>query len=232
MFNLKTKLIIFDIDGTLTNSQLEHHAAYLAAFDKLGFKKLNEDFSSYQHYTDSGIFAEAYFNEYGKKASKQDIKNFEQLHLEQFKDVLQISRLSEVAGARQFLLDLEDSEWAISFATGSFLPSALVKLDECNIPYKHDVLATASENYKRDKIVLSALKKAADYYGSDFNKVVVFGDGIWDYKTAQKLGLELIGIGYGKNAEILIDQGVTLFEDFLDKEAILNHLNSAQISKS
>jgi len=211
---------------------MEHHAAYLAAFDQLGFKKLNEDFGSYQHYTDSGIFAEAYLNEYGKKASKQDIKSFEQLHLEQFKDVLQISRLSEIAGARQFLLDLEESDWAISFATGSFLPSALVKLDECNIPYKHEVLATASENYKREQIVLSAMKKAKDYYNSDFNKVVAFGDGIWDYKTAQKLGLELIGIGYGKNAKILIDNGVTVFEDFLDKQEILNHLNKAQVYKS
>ena len=226
MPNLKTKLIVFDIDGTLTNSQMEHHAAYLASFDQLGFKKLNEDFGSYQHYTDSGIFAEAYFNEYGKKPSKQDIKNFEQLHLEQFKDVLQISKLTEIAGAKEFLQDLEDSEWAISFATGSFLPSAIVKLDECNIPYKHEVLATASDNFSREKIVLSAIKKASDYYRSDFNKILAFGDGLWDYKTAKGLGLELIGIGYGKNAEILLDNGVTLFEDFLDKEAIMQHLNN------
>ena len=222
---MKTKLIVFDIDGTLTNSQIEHHAAYLAAFDSLGYKTLNEDFGSYQHYTDSGIFAEAYFKEFGKKANKQAIKDFEQLHLEQFKDVLEISKLTEVAGARQFLLSLADSEWAISFATGSFLPSAIVKLDECNIPYKHDVLATASEFYSRKEIVLSAINKAQDYYQTNFDEVVAFGDGLWDFKAAQELGLELIGIGYGKNAQILIDKGVTLFEDFLEKEAIIEKIS-------
>lgn len=225
MRNLKTKLIIFDIDGTLSNSQTEHHAAYLAAFDKLSFKNLNEDFGSYKDYTDSGIFSEAYFNEFAKEASKQDIRDFEQLHLEQFKEVLLISQLTEIAGARQFLLDLEKTDWAIAFATGSFLPSALIKLDECNIPYRQEVLATASENSDRKKIVLSAIKKARGFYQTDFDNIVAFGDGLWDYKTAKGLGLELIGIGYGKNAQILIDNGVTLFEDFLEADAILEHLN-------
>ena len=222
----KTKLIVFDIDGTLTDSKYIHYAAYVGAFNDLGFESFSNDFASYKHYTDSGIFAEAYQNEFGKVPSEREIEKFADSHLKHFKEVLKLAKINEIKGARDFLKQLEETNWASCFATGSFLRPAKIKLQNASIPFSQEVLATASEHLARKDIVLAAIKKAKDYYNIDFNRIIAFGDGLWDLLTAQELGLELIAIGDDSDSKALIERGAKLFKDFSKKEEILNHINN------
>ena len=222
----KTKLIVFDIDGTLTDSKMLHYAAYTGAFADLGFSSFNDDFGGYKHYTDSGIFVEAYLNEFAKEPAQAAIDKFADSHLAHFKEVLKISRINEIKGARAFIKLLNDSQWAHCFATGSFVRPARIKLEEAGIDYNAEVLASASEHISRKEIVLSAIAKAKRFYGQNFEQIIAFGDGIWDLLTARELGLELIAIGSDADSYELIERGAKLFKDFSQKEEILEYINN------
>ena len=221
----KTKLIVFDIDGTLTDTKYLHYAAYTGAFADLGFSSFDDDFGGYKHYTDSGIFSEAYYNEFGKEPSQQEIDKFADSHLAHFKEVLKISKITEIEGAQSFVDLLQESKWAHCFATGSFLRPARIKLEEAGFGFSEKVLASASEHISRKDIVLAAIEKAKKFYNQDFEQIIAFGDGIWDLLTARELGLELIAIGDDADSLALKERGAKLFKNFIEKEKILAYIN-------
>lgn len=45
--------------------------------------------------------------------------------------------------------------------------------------------------------------------------------GLWDLKTARNLGLQFLGIGFGKKAEQLREAGATVHKDFSPDLALL-----------
>jgi phosphoglycolate phosphatase-like HAD superfamily hydrolase len=57
--------------------------------------------------------------------------------------------------------------------------------------------------------------------GGDFDRVVLFGDGVWDVAAAQENGIGFIGIGKGYAAQRLRDRGATeVFEDYADGDRV------------
>jgi phosphoglycolate phosphatase-like HAD superfamily hydrolase len=80
------------------------------------------------------------------------------------------------------------------------------------------MMVSASEYETREEIVSNAITLAKKEYGlSDEVSIVSVGDGVWDLKTAQVLGLDFIGIGEGKKAEALRSLGARVAKDFSDR---------------
>lgn len=201
-------LVVFDIDGTLTASAKIHQMALLSSMNNYGLKKINTDWKSYKHFTDSWIFMEAFFYNFGKFPTQEECKTHEELFNKEYHLLSQESDLTEIPGASHCLKKLSTLKIPFCFATGSFRKAAEYKLSIFN-QLDFSLIASASEVTTREQIVKLAIKKALNYYPFDsFEKIISVGDGIWDYKTARKLNLDFLGVGQGPTYELLHKEGV------------------------
>ena len=187
-------LIVFDIDDTLTKSENQHQLAYVTAMKEFGITKINQNWKSYEHHTDSYILKENYENNLPNTFDFSFIKNFEKRMTELLSS---LKKVSEIGGAKNIVnFFMNEIDYAICFATGSLLEPALIKLNQANIYYHKDLVVGSNEIYEREGIVTKAINKAKEFHNIEsFDNIISVGDGIWDLKTARNLGLHFIGIG-------------------------------------
>lgn len=201
----KNKLIVFDIDGTLTDSVSIHQRLFVLALKQIGVDEVPVSLNNFKHHTDSYIAKEIYENVTGKVFNVEELIDFENFLFEELKKEV----INEIKGAKKLIKYLETStDFGICFATGSLLKLAKFKLQSIDIVCEGSQL-TASDNicYSRERIVRKAISKAERYYNvSKFKKVISVGDGIWDLKTAKELGVDFVGVGE-KNKKELLDVG-------------------------
>lgn len=208
----KENLLVFDIDGTLLDSENVHQTGFVNALYAIGVEFVNTNWESYTHLTDSFIAKENYEIDVNRGFSKQMLTRFEA----EFMKLIRDCKVTQIAGANAFLQKiLQETNYAVCFATGSLLQPALLKLDRAEIEYNQTVLETSNNYYTREEIVKSAIAKAKTYYNvSTFKRIISLGDGIWDVKTAQNLNIEFVGIGK-ENKEKLASHGAKYhFENF------------------
>src|SRR5687767_1301211 len=87
-------LIVFDIDGTLTETMSVDSLCFLQAFrDVFGFHDIDSDWSVYRHTTDSGILNEICVNRTGRAPTDSEVRAFRD-HF--------IALLSDAAGQEPF----------------------------------------------------------------------------------------------------------------------------------
>lgn len=208
----KTKLLIFDIDGTLVDSTIAYHEVVIAAMKEMGFVTIDTNFNALKHHTDSYALQFNYEKNFTHHFSEALLDDFEELLV---KYLTQQPQTIEIKGAKNVIEQLKVSEYAIVFATGSLPKAALLKMREAGIWIEKDVLATSKTSLTREGFVLEAIEKAKNYYSvANFEQIISVGDGIWDLKTAQNLSLDFVGIGK-KNKTIMQQNGMQhWFEDF------------------
>ena len=75
--SMTARLIIFDIDGTLTETaKLDEECFVRTLADVYGFDKIDTDWSRYRHSTDAGVFHEIYEGRTGRAPSMDDFSRF------------------------------------------------------------------------------------------------------------------------------------------------------------
>lgn len=199
-------LIVFDIDDTLTRSEYQHQLAYVHSMKAMGIEKIDQNWKRYTHHTDSFILKENYEDNFEHPFDLGLIADFES-NMTQIIEGL--DRVREIPGAGVMIDNLrKEKEYAIAFATGSFLKPAYLKLEQANLWFDPNLVAASNQYYSREEIVGDAIDRAKDYYKCDhFDHIISIGDGIWDLKTAQNLGLKFIGVG-SKNLNDFEDAGI------------------------
>ncbi|AXG69639.1 haloacid dehalogenase-like hydrolase [Kordia sp. SMS9] len=202
----KENLLVFDIDGTLLDSENVHQTGFVNALRTIGVEFVNTDWESYTHLTDSFIAKENYERDVNRGFSKQLLQQFEAEFLKEIKEC----RITQIAGANTFLQEIiTQTNYAVCFATGSMLLPAEFKLNRAGIVYDRPLLEASNRFFTREEIVNSAIAKAKNYFNTtNFQRIISLGDGIWDVKTANNLGIEFIGIG-AENQEKLEAHGAT-----------------------
>ncbi|MCG6138420.1 MAG: HAD family hydrolase [Nostoc sp. LLA-1] len=76
------KLVMFDIDGTLTESNSLDDESYLQALHEVfGFSQISNDWTSYTHVTDVCIFQEVYQSQLGYFPSSIEVETFQKRFL-------------------------------------------------------------------------------------------------------------------------------------------------------
>jgi len=208
----KKKLIIFDIDGTLIDSVSGYHEVIINAMTDLGIAEVDTNFNALKHHTDSYALKYNYENFFKKELPLALLNDFEKRIVFYLN---QQPKTNAIEGVSEILMQLEGSEYAIAFATGSLPESAIYKMKSAGLNMNAAVLATSKTSFSREGFVLEAIDKAKKAYNVvNFEKVISVGDGIWDLKTAQNLNLEFIGIGI-KNKAVMETHGMeNWFEDF------------------
>lgn len=189
----KKKLVVFDIDDTLTKSEDQHQTAYVHAMRHFGIHDIDKNWKNYLHHTDSYILKENYER---NKMKAFDLSFIAEFEIEMTTRIQNLSKTSEISGAAEIVrYFLNDTDYGVCFATGSLVQPAYIKLEQAGIPFIPELVVGSNHFYSREEIVKKAIDKAKDFYKVDiFEHIISVGDGIWDLKTARNLGVHFIGI--------------------------------------
>ncbi len=221
---MKDILIVFDIDGTLTQTtQIDDHCFEQTFLELYQISLENNDWSKYPHVTDWGL-SNSIINEHlGYFPTRQDIgiikEYFLQLNIQFFEK--NNKAIQEVKGANQFLQYLIKNKYPIALATGAWKELAEYKLNTSNIHYKNIPFATSNDHFSRKNILEIAIQKSNHFYNKTFQKMIYFGDGKWDAITCETLNIPLIGIDVQKNDKLKKIGVPYIFNDYSNIENIL-----------
>lgn len=200
----KKSLIIFDIDGTLTDSVKEHQKAFREALFDIGISEISSEFNSFKHHTDSFISKEIFEHNQKSTFSTEMRKHFQSCLFNRIK----VISFNEIKGAKKLIEKLQkETEFGICYATGSLRKPAEHKLKSIGIEFKEWQLVASDKIYERENIIEQAIMNSSENYNVEkFERVISVGDGIWDLKAAENLKLEFIGVG-ATNREFLLQKG-------------------------
>jgi len=228
------KLAIFDIDGTLTNTNSVDDQCFVKALAEAhAITNINTDWASYPHTTDSGIMAHVFQEKFGRDPRKTELGKFKSCFVKRLDEQYNSnsSGFDEIAGAAIALERLKrEPDWVIAVATGCWRASALLKLRAAKIDIDGIPAAYAEDALSREAILESAVSQSLERYAqTSFGKIVSIGDGLWDVRTARRLGFDFLGVGSGQAAAMLHKAGAKhVVEDFADYNKLINVLNEAE----
>jgi phosphoglycolate phosphatase-like HAD superfamily hydrolase len=186
-------MIVFDVDGTLLGGESYDWQAFEDAFEEAaGFRLTEEFFCNLEEVTAKAIVHQAL----------PELQEEERLEIERKTGEGYLSRLEDVfltnpnsfpavGGVIELLEEIQSRNIPLAIATGDWRPSITLKLKAAKIPYENLPIVTSSEHYHRHECIAKAIQEAE---GSLDNAIYV-GDGVWDLKATQKLGIHFIGCG-------------------------------------
>ncbi|HVT15251.1 MAG TPA: HAD family hydrolase [Thermoanaerobaculia bacterium] len=220
-------LVLFDVDGTLTQTVGVDEDCFARAFaDAFGLGGVDCRCGLYEHCTDSWICREVLRRAWSRLPTEAEIE----CHRRRFLDLLAEAhgedprRYAAMPGAARLLAALRaDPAWKVALATGCWRASAVFKLDAAGLEAAELPLAAADDAFSREEILAAAVARAAACYGQPaFARIVAVGDGAWDVMAARRLGLPFVGVATGERAERLHHAGAGLvLRDFSDLELTL-----------
>jgi phosphoglycolate phosphatase-like HAD superfamily hydrolase len=232
------KLAIFDIDGTLTDTNSVDDGCFVKALSEAhAITEINTDWATYPHTTDSGITLQIFQETFGRDPEDPELDKFKSCFVKMLSEQYHSnsSSFTAIAGAAVALNRLKrESDWAVAIATGCWRESALLKLRAAKIDIDGIPAAFAEDGLSRDEILQSAVSQSLEQYRlSSFAKTVSIGDGLWDVRTARRLNFAFLGVGCGEPAAILDRAGAKhVIEDFADYGRLVRCLNEAEIPRA
>ena len=230
------KLVVFDIDGTLTQTNEVDGECFVRAFvDELGVSSFRTDWATYQHCTDSGITNEIFMDVLGRFPSKSEVERVQGRFLELLDKACSLNGdgFRATPGASEVLAALtKDSPWLAVMATGGWGASARFKLDKAGLKVETP-LVSADMAVSREEIVTEAITAAERFYRqSSFDRVVLVGDAVWDLRTTQSLDLPFVGVALGSPAKRLKELGAShVIPDFTSLELFFRAVSQAVVPK-
>ncbi len=221
------KLVIFDIDGTLTNTNETDHKAFEKAYLELyDIDVAGLDYEEVENYTDTGIAQHIFEVVIGRTCGPVDMRKIKKKVYQNLLDLYNESEsnFAEVKGAADFLEFLKTrDELCLAIATGCWEHSANFKLNVSGIDYEELPISNSDNDISRVGITKHVIEQAKKQYEcAAFDEIIYFGDGAWDFKMAQALGIKLIGVDVNNNGR-LKELGVqNIIKDYSNKEAVFN----------
>jgi len=217
-------LSIFDIDGTICDTQDVEGRCYARAIERVtGMSLATLDWTAYDEPTSSAIVRQLLAGDSTARLKEDQIKS-------EFHRLLQEEQPNfpgdfvAIAGAIEFLERLsEEKVCDVAIATGCFDITARFKLECCGIALERFPHATSSDAGGRKDIIKIAAQRA----GFDLSSVVYFGDAPWDVRASNALGIPMIGIG--RRHEKLRTFGLRhVFRDYSEPDKIIDALLELQ----
>lgn len=210
--------VLFDIDGTLVDSNYLHVDAWDRAFADAGRPvdawRLHRSIGKDSDELLAGLLdGQEEVDRYGERASE--------LHSEYY--LASTSRLRVIAGARELLSALAERGIAVVLAT-SAPENELEILRELLDVDDAIFAATSAGDVTTAKPEPDIVEVALERAGVPASRAVMVGDAVWDIEAAARAGVECIGVrsgGFGEQE--LRDAGaVAVYDDVADLLAQLD----------
>lgn len=225
------RLAVFDIDGTLTDTNAVDDACFLRTVSEtLGVDAARIDWSTAPHVTDTALLLWL-AQQHGRLPLSDCTAN---LVMDRFIGLLEAERVRSaaqfrpVAGADQLFAAMASSGWSCALATGGWERSARMKLTAAGIDTGTLALASSNDASTRVEIMqIAAIRAQGD--GAAFTRIVSIGDAVWDVRAAAELQWPFISVAAGSAVTRLRNNGATTFvADFSDLSAVLTALAMAK----
>ena len=228
------RLAVFDIDGTLTDTNDVDGECYRRAVaEVLSVEPRTLSWTDAPHVTDAALlrwFAERHARTLDAADESSIQARFVELLDQQLRS--QPHRFGAIRGASSIRAALEARGWHLALATGGWAPSARLKLPAIGFDTRGLVMATASDAQTRSEIVRLAHQRAIVAYGA-LERVVSVGDAVWDVHTAVTVEWPFIGVASGEQAALLRACGAsTVLPDLIDVSAVEAALDAAAIPRA
>ncbi|MEM1326761.1 MAG: HAD family hydrolase [Bacteroidota bacterium] len=185
------RFVIFDIDGTLTDTKEVDDKCFMKAFeDSFNIDIWSQKWETLKEVTDWSITEEIVLSEWNRLPTNSEyesmISNFmSNLREEKAKDQ---SQFNEIPGAKDFFYRLEKSkQFKVGIATGGWEESALLKLKAIGIAINNVAFSNSSHHKSRAAILKNVIAQLSRKTQSIPKRIIYFGDGEWDYKPCQNL---------------------------------------------
>ena len=219
-------LILFDVDGTLTESFALDASVFLDTVRKtFGFRDISEDWSSYRHVTGAGVLREIVQTRLGRPPTREEIgRVLVRLDASLRTGIEEAGGIKPIPGAAQILARLlgSPSEYAVALASGNWAAIARLMLGAAGLRVDGVPGAFSDDAVEREEICRAAQQRAEMHYKRALPRVVYVGDGTWDVQAARALGYGFVGIGRDAAAENLRAAGAAeVRPDYRDAEAFL-----------
>ncbi len=208
------KLVVFDIDGTLTHTAEAADRIFLRTVSEfLCIPDVNLEWPDSTHGTDTGALNHLLSMHSRSPLTDADLARLQRSYLMALE--VELTSAPAVVGADVALQAVSNSsEWQLSFATGNWLDPGLHKLRICGLGTHGAFVASSCHSYDRSEILREAISRS----GSP-TSVVYLGDKPWDKAAAEHLGIGFVAIGGGVTAQHClrdyrdIDRFWTVLED-------------------
>jgi phosphoglycolate phosphatase-like HAD superfamily hydrolase len=184
--------VMFDIDGTLVESYDFDAECFSEAVKEVTGIDIDTNWSRYKNVTDSGILNE-FFEENQIIDTTTVSADIKKIFLIKIEERIAIETIKEISGASAFLSKLQTFDnVVISFATGGWYESAVLKLESAGIDYSGIPIASSNDHHSRIEIMKIAEKLVI---GDGNVPFTYFGDGSWDLKACEELGVNFVLVG-------------------------------------
>jgi phosphoglycolate phosphatase-like HAD superfamily hydrolase len=217
-------LIIFDVDGTLVGGETQDCACFdQAVATVVGLKLDSAFFNSLPEITAQAI-AESCV-----QAAKRELgAGLEERIRDEYLQRLRAAHEQDGDtfpsrnGAQTLLAHLLTVPGInVAIATGCWRATSSFKLAAAGFDVAAYPFATSSETRSRMEIIRLAAQRA----GRDLSDAVYVGDGVWDMKASQSLGVPFIGVG--RKLEQLKLAGARYWVDDFEPQQFLNTVRAA-----
>ena len=231
-------LAIFDIDGTLTETDRVDEICFVQALaDAHAITGVSTDWAGYPHTTDSAITRHIFQEKLKRAPEEAELLKFQTRFVQLLNErrAEDPSLFAEIDGAPVMLRRLnQETQWRVAIASGSWRASAALKLKAAGIGVDDYPAAFADDGFSREEILQSAVLQARALYRQDhFARIVSVGDGVWDVRTARNLKFPFLGIGSGDREKKLRRAGAThVLKDFADYNRLIRCLADADVPKA
>jgi phosphoglycolate phosphatase-like HAD superfamily hydrolase len=231
-------LAIFDIDGTLTETDQVDEICFVQALAEAhGITGISTNWAGYPHTTDSAITVHLFQERFNRVPEEIELLRFKSRLVGLLEDycLKNPSLFAEIVGASCMLRRLnQELGWRVAIASGSWRVAAELKLKVAGIEPDDFPAAFADDGLSREQILKTVVLKAQHHYQqSHFTRIVSVGDGLWDVRTARNLRFPFLGIGNEKRSKTLRRAGAThVIRDFTNYDEVIRCLVEADVPKT
>ncbi|MBJ8337888.1 HAD family hydrolase [Antrihabitans sp. YC3-6] len=215
------RAVLFDIDGTLVDSNYVHIAAWSRAFVEVGV-----GVASWRVHRSIGMDGSLLIDSLLEGESDDLKERAQDLHSKYYRE--SSGQLAAFAGARDLVRRVAAGEAVVVLAT-SAPEDELTTLREVLDVDEHVSAVTSSEDVgtakPRPDIVAVALEKA----GVEADAAVFIGDTIWDAKACVEAGVRFVGVRSGgvSEAELRDAGAAAVYDDVAD---LLDRLDESPLA--
>ena len=215
------KAVLFDIDGTLVDSNYLHIDAWDRAFVRVGHPvdvwRIHRSIGM-----DSGKLLEALLGDDADELG-DDAKD---LHSSSYLEMT--DRLRSFAGARELLAELAKRGHPVVLATSAPENELKILLEVVDADGAIDAV-TSAEDVGTAKPDPDLIQIALDKAGVGPERAVMVGDSVWDIVAAERAGVTSIGVlsgGFGRE-ELLSAGAAVVYDDVVE---LLRKLDESPIA--
>jgi phosphoglycolate phosphatase len=225
-----TRLVLFDIDGTLVSTQGAGSRAVRRALLEVYGETGPIDSYDFHGRTDPQIVREllrmAGLDDAGIDARLDDLWDIYLAGLEE-----ELASADTDARTLPGVIPLLDSlhqteDDLTALLTGNIERGARLKLSAVDLWERFDFGAYGSDHERRDQLPAVAVRRARDHSGLDFRgrDIVIIGDTPFDVTCGQALGVWTVAVATGKHSPEELDEAGAdvVFEDLSDTDAVLD----------